>query len=58
MSASRPSPSSPAWRPALAPGALVLFHDYGHPGFPGVAEAVSKLGLHGSADGGIFVWRA
>lgn len=47
-----------AWRPALAPGALVLFHDYGHPGFPGVAEAVSELGLHGSADGGIFVWRA
>jgi predicted O-methyltransferase YrrM len=46
-----------AWRDVLAPGAVVAFHDYGHPRFPGVAEAVKTLGLKGRADGGIFIWR-
>lgn len=46
------------WRDALAPGAVVAFHDYGHPEFPGVAEAVADLGLEGDERGGIFVWRA
>ncbi len=47
-----------AWRSKLLPGAVVAFHDYGHPDFPGVAEAVEELGLDGDARGGMFVWRA
>jgi predicted O-methyltransferase YrrM len=47
-----------AWRDALAPGAVVVFHDYGHPDYPGVREAVVELGLEGSERGGLFVWRA
>jgi predicted O-methyltransferase YrrM len=47
-----------AWRGALAPGAVVVFHDYGHPDYPGVREAVAELGLDGSERGGWFVWRA
>ncbi len=47
-----------AWRDALAPGAVVVFHDYGHPDYPGVREAVVELGLVGSQSGGVFVWRA
>lgn len=47
-----------AWQAALAPGAVVVFHDYGHPDYPGVAEAVSDLGLDGQRSGGQFVWRA
>jgi len=47
-----------AWRDALAPGAVVVFHDYGHPAYPGVAEAVGELGLSGGREGGLFVWRA
>jgi predicted O-methyltransferase YrrM len=47
-----------AWRPRLAPGAVVAFHDYGHPDFPGVEEAVRELGLQGERRGGMFVWRA
>lgn len=47
-----------AWRPKLAPGALVVFHDYEHPEYPGVTEAIRELGLEGDARGGVFVWRA
>jgi predicted O-methyltransferase YrrM len=47
-----------AWRPCLAPGAAVAFHDYGHPAFPGVESAVAQLGLQGEVRGGMFVWRA
>lgn len=47
-----------AWRHALAPGAIVAFHDYGHPEYPGVAEAVADLGLDGVERGGAFIWRA
>lgn len=47
-----------AWRDALAPGAFVVFHDYGHPDYPGVREAVIELGLSGSERGAVFVWRA
>jgi len=47
-----------AWRAALAAGAVVVFHDYGHPDYPGVREAVDELGLEGSERGGVFVWRA
>jgi predicted O-methyltransferase YrrM len=47
-----------AWRQALAPDAVVVFHDYGHPDYPGVAEAVSDLELKGRRSGGLFVWQA
>jgi len=47
-----------AWRDALAPGAIVVFHDYGHPDYPGVREAVLELGLSGRNSEGLFVWRA
>ncbi len=44
-----------AWQPALAPGALVVFDDFSHPGFPGVREAVHELGLSGQQRGTLFV---
>ncbi len=47
-----------AWRDALAPGAVVVFHDYAHPRYPGVREAVAELELSGEEVGGVFVWRA
>lgn len=47
-----------AWRRALAPGAIVVFHDYAHPDYPGVRDAVGELGLGGEERGGVFVWRA
>lgn len=45
------------WRPALAPGALVVFDDYGHPDYPGVAEAVAALGATGTVRASMFLWR-
>ena len=45
------------WRPALAPGALVVFDDYGHPDYPGVAEAVDELGAVGQARASLYLWR-
>jgi predicted O-methyltransferase YrrM len=47
-----------AWRGALAPGAVVVFHDYAHPRYPGVRQAVDELALQGVERGGLFVWRA
>jgi predicted O-methyltransferase YrrM len=47
-----------AWRNALAPDAVVVFHDYDHPGYPGVREAVVELALEGRQSGGLFAWRA
>jgi predicted O-methyltransferase YrrM len=47
-----------AWRDALASGAIVAFHDYDHPIYPDVREAVAELGLCGQQSGGLFVWRA
>jgi predicted O-methyltransferase YrrM len=46
-----------AWRAHLAPDAIVAFHDYLHPGHPGVTEAIEQLGLSGERAGGTFVWR-
>jgi predicted O-methyltransferase YrrM len=43
------------WRPALAPGAVIVFDDYGHPDYPGVREAVQELGLEGRLVGTLFV---
>ncbi len=45
------------WREALAPDAVAVFHDYGHPDYPGVAEAIEDLALAGRQEGGLFVWR-
>jgi predicted O-methyltransferase YrrM len=47
-----------AWREALAADAVVVFHDYAHPQYPGVREAVEQLQLDGEEVGGVFVWRA
>jgi predicted O-methyltransferase YrrM len=47
-----------SWRPALAPGAIVAFHDHENPAYPGVTEAIRALGLEGESAGGVFVWRA
>ena len=46
-----------AWRGRLAPGAVVVLHDYDNPDFPGVREAVDALGLQGDVRRGCFVWR-
>jgi SAM-dependent methyltransferase len=46
------------WRPAVAPGGVVVFHDYDHPRYPGVREAVEQLGLQGTSSGGVFIWRS
>src|SRR5204863_9867176 len=46
-----------AWRPALAPSAIVVFDDYGHPDYPGVREAIDELGLPGERAGTLFVHR-
>ena len=46
-----------AWRPRLRPGATVVFDDYGHPDYPGVAQAVAELGLGGEQRGSLYVWR-
>jgi predicted O-methyltransferase YrrM len=46
------------WREALAPGAIVVFHDHGNPEYPGVREAVDDLQLSGRAKRGLYVWRA
>jgi predicted O-methyltransferase YrrM len=47
-----------SWRPAIAADGVVVFHDYDHPRYPGVREAVEQLGLRGTSSGGVFVWRA
>jgi spermidine synthase len=47
-----------AWRPRLAPDAIVVFHDCDHPEFPGIARAIEELGLSGERQAGMFVWRA
>jgi predicted O-methyltransferase YrrM len=46
-----------AWRPALAPGAVVAFDDYDHPDYPGVRQAIDQLGLTGEPKGTLFVHR-
>ncbi len=47
-----------AWRPRLAPGALVVLHDYANPAYPGVAEAAAELGLEGREHAGLWLWEA
>jgi hypothetical protein len=45
-----------AWRPLLGDSGVAAFHDYGHPSYPGVAEAIRELGLEGEGRSGLFVW--
>ena len=47
-----------AWRPRMAPGGLVVLHDYGNPAYPGVAEAVEELELDGAPRAGMYVARS
>ncbi|HEY2161303.1 MAG TPA: class I SAM-dependent methyltransferase [Solirubrobacteraceae bacterium] len=47
-----------AWLPVLAPGALIVFDDFGHPDYPGVRQAVEGLGLQGERRANLFVVRA
>ena len=44
-----------AWRPALAPDALVILDDFSHPEFPGVRDAVQERNLTGQQRGTLFV---
>jgi predicted O-methyltransferase YrrM len=46
------------WREALAPGGVVVFHDYGNPVYPGVTEALRDLALEGTVVHDVFVWRS
>lgn len=46
-----------AWRPALAAGGAIAFHDWQNEHYPGVTEAIAELGLRGDACGDVFVWR-
>jgi Methyltransferase domain len=44
-----------AWKPVLADGAVIVFDDYTHGGYPGIREAVEDLGLEGHERDGLFV---
>jgi predicted O-methyltransferase YrrM len=46
-----------AWRPALAAGGTIAFHDWGNERYPGVTEAIRELGLEGTVHDDVFVWR-
>jgi predicted O-methyltransferase YrrM len=46
-----------AWRPRLAPHAVVVLDDFDHPDYPGVREAVQALGLSGEQRHGLFIVR-
>ena len=46
-----------AWRPVLAPEALIVFDDFEHPDYPGVGEAIAELGLAGERRANLFVAR-
>lgn len=45
------------WSERLHPGATVAFHDYADERYPGVAEAVARLGLEGEERSGMYLWR-
>ncbi|MEN0012389.1 MAG: class I SAM-dependent methyltransferase [Solirubrobacteraceae bacterium] len=44
-----------AWLPAMTPGGVIIFDDYGHHAWPGVAEAVTELGAQGTVEADLFV---
>jgi Methyltransferase domain len=45
-----------AWRPAIAAGGAIAFHDYS-PAWPEVVEATDALSLDGEVFGSLFIWR-
>ena len=45
------------WSERLRPGGTAAFHDYDNEHFPGVAEAVARLGLAGEERAGMYLWR-
>jgi hypothetical protein len=45
------------WLPALSADAIVAFHDYKNPVYPGVSAAVDELGLSGETLHSMFIWR-
>ncbi len=47
-----------AWRPRLASDAVVAFHDFNDPRWPGVTRAVRRLKLRGFARHRLFVWQS
>jgi len=46
------------WRPVLAPGAVLIFDDFGEEYYPGVNVAVEELGLAGYQRGRFYVVEA
>ena len=45
------------WSEPLRPGGTAAFHDYADERYPGVAQAVARLGLEGEERAGMFLWR-
>lgn len=46
------------WRRAVGPGAVIAFHDFGNPAYPGVSDAIRELRIEGEVRRDVFVWRA
>ena len=44
------------WSERMRRGATAAFHDYGDERYPGVAQAVARLGLTGEARAGMYLW--
>ena len=44
------------WSERVRPGGTAAFHDYGDERYPGVAQAVTKLGLDGEERAGMYLW--
>lgn len=44
-----------AWEGSLDAGAIVVFHDYGHPQYPGVEKGIRSLSLTGEQRGALYV---
>ena len=45
------------WSERLRPGGTAAFHDYDNERYPGVAQAVTELWLHGEVRAGTYLWR-
>lgn len=45
-----------AWQGRLSEHAVVAFHDFNDPQWPGVTQAIQELGLRGHARDHLFVW--
>jgi len=43
------------WRHVLHERSVIIFDDYGHPDYPGVAAAIDALGLDGEQAGSLFI---